>query len=236
MNLLLFLNSDIHAAHAFELLLPTIKDHKLKIILSKKVGNADALSPELQEMKKLESAGAEEKFLDLAAMLESDIESLDDVNSAEALMEFRKFAPDLILSIRFGQIFQRELIKIPRRGILNLHSGVLPKYRGVLATFWAILNKEKNIGTTLHYISDPKIDTGDVIGFSTDKIDFELSLLENVHKLYKGGTSLLISTLEKIFAGKEILTIKQSDLGAGKYFSYPKEEDIKKFSEIMRMF
>lgn len=233
MNLLLFLNSDTHSATALSLLLPTLKNHKTKIILSQKVGNVDDLPRELIAMKKVEQDGVTDLFTQLAANLNSEISSYKNVNSEIALQDFQKFSPDLIISIRFGQIFKQALINIPRHGVLNLHSGILPNYRGILATFWAILNGEKKIGATLHFVTDSEIDTGDVIGFSESEIDWNSTLFSNINRLYGGGCALLSLTIEKISAGEKILVKKQSDFGAGRYFSYPRSEDVKKFSQLM---
>jgi methionyl-tRNA formyltransferase len=233
MNLLLFLNSDTHSTTALSLLLPTLKNHKIKIILSQKVGNVDDLPRELIAMKKVEQDGVADLFARLAANLNSEISSYENVNSEIALQDFQKFSPDLIISIRFGQIFKQALINIPRHGVLNLHSGILPNYRGILATFWAILNGEKKIGATLHFVTDSGIDTGDVIGFSESEIDWNSTLFSNINRLYEGGCALLSRNIEKISAGEKILVKKQSDFGAGRYFSYPRSEDVKKFLQLM---
>ena len=169
MKILLFLNEDIHAATALNLLVSTLRNYEVKIILSKKVGAVDTLPDELKQLKKFEQDGAAEIFLRLAKGLGAEIFSYDNVNSENVLADFRAFAPDLIVSIRFGQIFKQPLINIPRCGVINLHSGILPNYRGVLATFWAILNGDKEIGATLHFISDAKIDEGEIIDFIKDE-------------------------------------------------------------------
>jgi methionyl-tRNA formyltransferase len=236
MNLLLFLNSDTHSATALSLLLPTLKNHKIKIILSQKVGNVDDLPRELIAMKKVEQDGILPLFAQLAANLNAEIVSYENVNFEIALQDFRKFSPDLIISIRFGQIFKQALINIPRYGVINLHSGILPNYRGILASFWAILNGEKKIGTTLHFISDSGIDSGDIIGFSESEIDWNSSLSSNINKLYEGGCALLSRNIEKISAGEKIVAKKQSEFAAGRYFSYPKSEDVKKFLQWMPLF
>ena len=75
----------------------------------------------------------------------------------------RAFDADLLISIRFGQIFKAEAIAQPRTGIINLHSGLLPEYKGVMASFWSLLNEEPRLGTTLHWITDKKIDSGALI-------------------------------------------------------------------------
>lgn len=230
MNLLLFLNNDIHSATALELLLSAIKNHKVKIILSQKVGKVDDLPRELLELKNHEKCEFDwrEKF-------GFEVESYDDVNAENTLENFRKFSPDLFISIRFGQIFKPALIAIPRHGVLNLHSGILPDYRGILATFWAILNGEKIIGTTLHYISDSGIDTGEIIASSKKEVEQNLSLLLNINKLYEGGSTLIAEAIEKISNGEKIPTISQAKFGVGQYFSYPKNSDVKKFLQLMKL-
>jgi methionyl-tRNA formyltransferase len=226
MKILLFLNSDIHCATAFKLLFSSLEKHQVKIILSKKIGNLTNLPPELFEMKRCEQFENENFF-------KFQTSSYLNVNSEAAIQDFQNFAPDLIISIRFGQIFKTPLIQTARFGVLNLHSGILPNYRGVMASFWAILHGEKNLGTTLHYITDASIDTGDVVAFSNTAIDWNCSLLTNINNIYEAGCGLILQALIKISAGEKINVIKQKDLGAGQYFSYPKEADIKKFSQLM---
>ena len=69
-----------------------------------------------------------------------------------ALQKLRDVRADLLISIRFGMILGTEALGLPPRGVLNLHSGLLPQYRGVLATFRALLNGDAEIGCTLHWI------------------------------------------------------------------------------------
>lgn len=223
----------MHAATALNLLVSCLKTYDVKIILSKKVGKVDNLSEELKQLKKCEQDGAEWIFARLAKELKAEIFSYENVNAESALSDFHAFAPDLVVSIRFGQIFKSPLISIPRFGVINLHSGILPNYRGVMATFWAILNGDKKIGTTLHFISDAKIDEGEIIGFSEVEVDRNRSLIFNINNVYEGGCTLLSEAIGKIACGEKISTIKQSNLGEGKYFSYPQEGDVRKFLNMM---
>lgn len=254
MKIILFLNNDIHAATALNHLLPTLKKHNFKIVLSQKVGNVSALPPELIKMGQIEKDGVGKLLGEVKNALkgqphnknevtktptnrqefhEKHITSYPNINADEALNDFKNFAADLFISIRFGQIFKQPLITIPRYGVLNLHSGILPDYRGVIASFWTILSGAKKLGTTLHYISDSSIDTGEIISFSEKAIDRESSLLLNINNLYRDGCALIAQTVENISSGKEIPTIDQKTLGNGGYFSYPKEEDVKKFLTLM---
>ncbi|HAZ78734.1 MAG TPA: formyl transferase, partial [Porticoccaceae bacterium] len=53
------------------------------------------------------------------------------LKSPEALSRVAATEPDLILSIRFGLILPQTIIDLPKYGVINLHSGLLPVYRGV---------------------------------------------------------------------------------------------------------
>ncbi len=236
MKILLFLNSDIHSAAALEMLFSELSKHEVKIILSQNVGRISNLPSEAIEMKRMEKIGAEKSLQNLAQNLNSEIVSFDDVNEPSSVETLENFLPDLAISIRFGQIFKSKIIALPRLGILNLHSGILPNYRGVMASFWSILNGEKKLGTTLHYIRDNSIDTGDIVGFSEKEIDWDLPLITNINQLYQGGCLLILQALEKISAGEKIQTIDQKNLGAGNYFSYPKQIEVAEFLKLMRMF
>lgn len=224
-KIVLLLNSDIHCRAALALLSESLKNHQVKIILSQKVGNVSDLPPEIIAMQKLEKC-------DFA----QDFSSYQNINSPEAFEDLQKFSPDLFISIRFGQILKNpDLIRLPRFGIINLHSGILPNYRGVMASFWAILNGEKNLGMTLHYITDSGIDTGAIIGFSKSEIDWNSPLIKNISALYIDGIQLLAQVLNKISVGEKIDVTDQKILGVGQYFSYPKSEDVQRFSSLMSL-
>jgi len=235
-KILLFLNEDIHAATALRLLFSTLQNHEVKIILSKKVGRVDDLASELQELRCVEKENVADIFVKLAAQLNAEIVSYENVNSEIALADFRDFDPDLAISIRFGQIFKAALIAIPQHGVINLHSGILPNYRGVLPTLRAILNGDKEIGMTLHFITDAKIDEGEVIDFYRVDVDFKRSLFFNINKLYEGASQLVYDVMEKIIRNEEIETTRQSEIGEGQYFSYPKKDEVEKFLQVMPLF
>ena len=138
--------------------------------------------------------------------------------------------PHLVLSIRFGLILKQEAIDIPEFGVLNLHSGILPDYRGVMATFWAMLNQEPEIGTTLHFISDAGIDRGDIISVQTTQTDYQQSYLNNVLMLYKPGVNAMVEAVESIRRNVIPKANKQKN-GAGNYYSFPDSEALTRFSD-----
>jgi methionyl-tRNA formyltransferase len=155
--------------------------------------------------------------------------ALPQPNSDDGCDALRNLAPDLIVSIRYRRILRSRAIAIPRLGVLNLHSGVLPDYKGVMATFWAMLNSEPNIGATLHRIVDSGIDTGPVIGISRIPADYGSSYLANVLRLYGPGCDMVAQALQQIETGREPEASPQGP--GGHYFSTPGAADIRAFRD-----
>jgi len=158
-----------------------------------------------------------------------DAATLPQPNSARGLETLERLAPDLVISIRYRRILRDEAIAIPRLGVLNLHSGVLPDYKGVMATFWAMLHGTATIGATLHRIVDGGIDTGPVIGIGRIPADYGSSYLANVLRLYGPGCELVTGALRAIAAGREVAASPQKP--GGRYFSTPGVADLRAFSD-----
>ena len=76
------------------------------------------------------------------------------------IAELRRLAPDIIVVIAYGQILPRAILELPKYGCLNVHTSLLPKYRGAAPIQWAILNDEKETGVTTMRM-DEGLDTGD---------------------------------------------------------------------------
>lgn len=155
------------------------------------------------------------------------VENINDTKFIEFLKE--RIKPDLIVSISFSQILKKEVLDIPALGCINIHSGRLPDYRGMLPTFWAMVNGEKEIGVTIHYINE-KIDEGDIIvqlGVPIDKND---TLHSVIAKSKARGLEALLIAFNKIRKGA-VDTIK-NDPSRGSYFSFPARKDAIRFKEL----
>ena len=80
----------------------------------------------------------------------------------EGVEDVRNLAPDLMITCAFGQILSKEILDIPKKGVINIHASLLPKYRGASPIHYAILNGETQTGITIMK-TDVGIDTGDVL-------------------------------------------------------------------------
>ena len=245
MRILLCLNRDLMSNLALSLLWRALEGHVFDLVLTHGVARSAPRAPEIAEWQRVEhlvveggllpflnargSEGAFQSFEQCAASSESGkVLGFANINRDEGLSYVRRFAPDVIVSIRFGHIFKQEVIGLPPYGILNLHSGTLPEYRGVLATFWAMLEEASEIGCTLHYVGDSTIDTGPIVAVHRLAPDRKRSLLWNVCSLYPGGVEMIADAIARLSRGERLATQPQGT-GGGRYFSYPNEEQVAEF-------
>ncbi len=173
----------------------------------------------------LVNQGADTEVNDAAA--NNAIATLNEINTPAGLHRLEETAPDLIISIRYGVILKREAIAIPKYGVLNLHSGLLPQYQGVMATFRALLNGDREIGSTLHYIVDSSIDTGPIIDEAKVQVDRQRSYLWHVLQLYPGGCEMIANAVSRLAEKKQLSSRAQER--SGNYYSFPTTEELKEF-------
>jgi methionyl-tRNA formyltransferase len=167
---------------------------------------------------------------DLATLADktgAEVGLLPQPNSPAGLQTLRDEKPDLIVSVRYRKIFKEEAIQVPTFGIINLHSGILPHYRGAMATFWAMLNGDQTIGATLHYIDDRTIDTGPVIGIARRSLDYTHTYLANVMDLYPAGARMIADAVAEIERDGRAACTQQTE--TGHYYSFPKAADFARF-------
>ncbi len=82
-----------------------------------------------------------------------------------------KLKPDIIVVSSFNQIIPKDVISVPKLGVINIHPSLLPKYRGATPTVWALMNGEEETGVTAHFIEDERVDSGRIIAQTKLKIE-----------------------------------------------------------------
>jgi len=214
-------NYDAASALALRQLLPSLRDHKLSVFYTHKTQH-ETLPKALRQLTSFEQS-----LLDRETIFNSSsAKNMNHVNGVD-LTRYQKSQPDLVISIRHMSILKSPAIALPRRGVINLHSGILPNYQGVMATFWAMKNREITIGSSLHFIEDVSIDTGSIIAKTTTPTHFNQSYLWNTLNIYRVGCEQVIRTVNSLAAGETLSSKPQ--LGYATYYSFPKADDIANF-------
>ena len=245
MRILILSNLDWPSVDALTRLRPQLMQDEVTVMLSKGVGRVPAASkPYLAELSQADRAGWM-GLLRLAGVPDDDLEETarstladvlacpvvfaDGINAPAGLSRVQAFAPDLIVSIRFGEILRWPVIRSARFGVLNLHSGLLPAFRGVMATFWAMLGSASRYGTTLHWIEDSGIDSGTIISEALQPLDLGNAYLSNTLALYPAGIEMLSDGIGSLRNGQRLPS--RLPKGEGAYFSYPTPAAVRAFLE-----
>lgn len=112
----------------------------------------------------------------------------------------RSLKPDVLAVVAYGRILPEDALSVPTYGAVNVHSSLLPKYRGAAPVQWAVLNGDTVTGVSTMYLA-PEMDTGDVIFTERTEIgEFETSG-ELFDRLMVMGAELLHKTLRAIENG-----------------------------------
>ncbi len=138
------------------------------------------------------------------------------------IAELRVLQPEVIAVAAFGQILPKAILDLPRFGCLNVHTSLLPKYRGASPIQSAILNGDETTGVTIMQM-DVGLDTGDMLMQNTTPIRDEDNAATLHDRLAEMGAELLVETIHGLVAG-ELHGYKQ-DAALATHVSKIRKED-----------
>jgi methionyl-tRNA formyltransferase len=153
------------------------------------------------------------------------VEINTSVNRDESIRKIESLGPDLLVSVAANRIFKRRLLDVAPLGCLNLHTALLPKYRGLMPTFWVLKNDEKETGVTVFFM-DEGIDSGPILIQKRIAVN-GLSQAELIKVTKRMGMDALLESFDLVVKGEFTLQ-PNSDIEAT-YFSYPARHDVIEF-------
>ena len=150
------------------------------------------------------------------------VETPDDPNTIEWLAEGRRARADFLFSFYYRHLLNAAWLAVPRRGALNMHGSLLPKYRGRAPVHWAIIHGESVTGASLHYMLE-KPDAGALVDQQAVEILENDSALAVSMKVAEAAQQVLKRSLPKLIAGSA--AARALDLKQGSYFGRRRPED-----------
>jgi len=130
--------------------------------------------------------------------------------------------PDLIAVAAYGQILPQSILDLPRFGCLNVHTSLLPRYRGAAPIQWAILNDDVETGVTIMKM-DAGLDTGAILAQAETPIHPEDNAETLQDRLARMGAELLVRTIPDYIAGR--LPSRQQPAEGASYAPKIKKQD-----------
>ena len=152
----------------------------------------------------------------------------ESINSERSLELISDKKPDLLVSIGGNQIFKKPLIELADLGCLNLHTAALPKYRGLMPSFWVLKNQESYTAVSVFYV-DEGIDSGPILVQERVEINGQ-SQEELINQTKKIGMDCIVKAISKIQVN-DITTIPNDD-NQMTYYSFPTRDDVREFRRV----
>ncbi|MDE6590166.1 MAG: methionyl-tRNA formyltransferase [Oscillospiraceae bacterium] len=126
-----------------------------------------------------------------------------------ALGILQELKPDLIVVAAYGKILPTDILNLPAMGCINVHSSLLPRYRGAAPINWVILDGENETGVTIQYMEEG-VDTGDILAQAKTPIDLDENAASLYDRLALMGADLLVKTVKALEEGT-VNAIPQDD-------------------------
>ena len=136
--------------------------------------------------------------------------------------EIAALGPDFIFSFYYRRMLPAGVLALARRGALNMHGSLLPRYRGRAPVNWAVLNGETETGASLHYMV-AKPDAGPLVDQQAVPIGPDDTAVEVAARVADAAVTVLRRSLPALIAGTAAAT--PLDLARGSYFGGRRPED-----------
>ena len=162
----------------------------------------------------------------VSVVCDSKYKTMVDPNEKSNIDWLAKEKIDLVISYSAPCVFKSELLRLPKFGCINLHCSLLPKYAGLLPSFWTLYGKAETLGATVHEMDD-KIDNGAILGQIKVSKPSDLSMFNVIRVTKRAGGHLMVSVIEEILRGDTIAQI--NSVGKEDYYSWPTIDQIKEF-------
>jgi methionyl-tRNA formyltransferase len=145
-----------------------------------------------------------------------------DANTPELERTLAQIRPDFIFSFYYRSMLGAPLLSTARRGALNVHGSLLPRYRGRAPVNWAILHGERETGATLHYMVD-RADAGEIVDQLAVPILRDDDAREVFGKVTVAAETVLARALPGLIAGTAPRRLQPVE--PGQYFGRRRPED-----------
>ncbi|MBQ2662513.1 MAG: methionyl-tRNA formyltransferase [Clostridia bacterium] len=191
-----FLGTPDFANKSLEMLYKT--GHELLVItqVDKPVGRKRILTPPPVKVRALE--------------LGLPVLQFEKIRNQAGVSALSSFAPDLMITVAYGQLLSQEILDIPKYGCINVHASILPKYRGAAPIQWSIINGERVTGVTT-MMTELGLDCGDILLTKEVEIDINETAGELFERLSYVGAEVLKETLLELENGTLTRTKQDED-------------------------
>src|SRR6185437_5654348 len=145
-------------------------------------------------------------------------EKIGNPNTEAFVESLRRRSPELLASVACPYILKQPILNVAPLGAINVHHAPLPRYKGMMPTFWQMFHNEKTVGVTVHYMS-AKIDEGDALFQDQQFIEPGETLDHLIQRSKRHGAHCMAGVMRQIQEGS--VTRIALDKSQSSYFTFP---------------
>lgn len=153
-------------------------------------------------------------------------EHVANPNQPEFTDALQQRAPELLISVACPYILKEKVLGIPQQGCINIHHAPLPRYKGMMPTFWQLFHGEQQLGVTIHYMA-AKVDEGDALLQESLPVTPGESLHQLIRRSKRHGAHCMAKVVRSIQANEAVAI--PMDHAQGSYFTFPRREEALEF-------
>jgi methionyl-tRNA formyltransferase len=151
---------------------------------------------------------------------------IDNPNRAECFDMIVAHQPDVLLSVACPFILKAPLLNLAKYAALNIHHAPLPRYKGMMPTFWQMYHGESSVGITIHTMTE-KLDEGDIVLQESTPILPGETMHNLIRRSKRNGAQAVLRILRQYAAAappQPLTAIEESS-----YFTFPNGPEIREF-------
>jgi methionyl-tRNA formyltransferase len=152
--------------------------------------------------------------------------AISNPNGEEFVADVLKRQCDLIVSIACPFILKSQLLSTPPLGCINIHHAPLPRYKGMMPTFWQLYQGERSVGLTVHYMTE-KLDDGDALLQEHLAVEEGESLDHLIRRSKRHAAHCLAKVIHQIRTNSA--SLRPLKHKPGSYFTFPTLAEIREF-------
>ena len=153
-------------------------------------------------------------------------ERIGNPNAPKFVTSVQQMPPDLLISVACPYILKPPLLAVPLQGCINIHHAPLPRYKGMMPTFWQMLHGETRIGLTIHEMA-AKVDAGAALLQDSLEIERGETLHRLIQRSKRHGAHCMATVLRQIETNSN--RPKPLDPAESTYFTFPTIAEIREF-------
>jgi methionyl-tRNA formyltransferase len=185
-----------------------------------------ATSRALGRLPKKQGAATYYSLFQLCRAYSVPFASIGNPNDDAFVARLEECAPEAIVSVACPYILKERLLRIPKYGCINIHHAPLPRYKGMMPTFWQMYHGERRVGVTIHYMV-AQLDAGPVLLQSELDIEPNVSLDSMIRRSKRHGAHCMAQVLRQLQANEQHPVML--DNSKGTYFTFPTRDEIREF-------